>query len=205
MTDSNLLNTPLARRTLLRRSALFSVGMGVSGLMLAGCTTAGAAVSHGMDNKVADDVGLLNVALSLEHQAIAAYQVGAESNLLSKGVLDVAVEFQGHHKQHAALLTKTIVSLGGQPVGEKASLNSGLHQLAEAYAIPAGNLHGQSDVIHYAASLEEGAAKAYLSTVAKFHNRDIAQAAASIEGDETMHWAILRNALGLKPVPVAFI
>jgi len=36
-------------------------------------------------------------------------------------------------------------------------------------------------------------------------NRDLAQAAASILGDEAMHWAVLRQALGEAPVPAAFM
>ena len=40
---------------------------------------------------------------------------------------------------------------------------------------------------------------------ADFGNRDLAKAAASILGDEAMHWAILRNALGETPVPSAFV
>jgi hypothetical protein len=34
---------------------------------------------------------------------------------------------------------------------------------------------------------------------------DLAKAAASILGDEAMHWAVLRNALGEAPVPSAFM
>src|SRR5262245_21349446 len=44
------------------------------------------------------DVSILNVALGLEHEAIGAYQIGAESGLLEKPVLDVAVLFQSQHK-----------------------------------------------------------------------------------------------------------
>jgi hypothetical protein len=47
------------------------------------------------------DVGILNTALSAELEAIAAYQIGAESGLLQKPVLDLATQFQGHHKAHA--------------------------------------------------------------------------------------------------------
>ncbi len=36
-------------------------------------------------------------------------------------------------------------------------------------------------------------------------SKDLAKYAASILGDEAMHWAILRNALGENPVPAAFI
>ena len=52
----------------------------------------------------ADDVRILNSALGAELEAIAAYQVGAESGLLQKPVLDLAVTFQGHHKEHADIL-----------------------------------------------------------------------------------------------------
>ena len=34
---------------------------------------------------------------------------------------------------------------------------------------------------------------------------ELSKAAASILGDEAMHWAILRNALGDTPVPAAFV
>jgi hypothetical protein len=45
----------------------------------------------------ASDVAILGVALALEHEAIAAYQIGAESGLLQPAVLDVAAAFQSHH------------------------------------------------------------------------------------------------------------
>jgi hypothetical protein len=46
---------------------------------------------------------------------------------------------------------------------------------------------------------------AYLGAVPLFGNRDLAKAAASILGDEAMHWAVLRQALGEAPVPSAFM
>jgi hypothetical protein len=49
---------------------------------------------------------------------------GAESGLLQKPVLDLAVTFQGHHKEHADVLAKTIAKLGGKPVAAKASTRS---------------------------------------------------------------------------------
>jgi rubrerythrin len=60
-------------------------------------------------------------------------------------------------------------------------------------------------VLRFAAMLEKGAVSAYLGAVPVFDNRDLAKAAASILGDEAMHWAILRNALGEAPVPAAFM
>jgi rubrerythrin len=142
------------------------------------------------------DVDILNTALGLEYQAIAAYQVGAESGLLQKPVLDLAVQFQADHKQHAEVLASTISKLGGKPVAAKKPAD---------YKFPVETLKNQADVLHFAAGLEKGAASAYLGAVPAFGNKDLAKAAASILGDETMHWAILRNALGENPVPAPFI
>jgi rubrerythrin len=149
-----------------------------------------------MSANPAGDVAILNTALGLEYQAIAAYQVGAESGLLKKPVLDVAVQFQGDHKQHAQLLSSTITKLGGTPVQPKT---------AAAYKFPVEKLKNQADVLRFAAGLEKGAASAYLGAVPALGNKDLAKAAASIMGDEAMHWAVLRNALGENPVPSAFI
>jgi hypothetical protein len=120
--------------------------------------------------------------------------VGAESGLLQKPVLVLAVQFQGHHKAHADLLAKTVQQLGGKAVLAR-----------RKYEFPVEQLKNQSDVLRFAANLEQGAVSAYLGAVPLFGNRDLSKAAASILGDEAMHWAILRNALGENPVPDAFV
>ena len=163
--------------------------------LLAGCDSMAADASP-KTGSTADDIAVLNTALGLEYQAIAAYQVGAESGLLQKPVLDVAVQFQGDHKQHADVLAKTVTKLGGTPVMAK--------QPAD-YKFPVDQLKNQADVLRFAAGLEKGAASAYLGAIPVFNNKDLAKAAGSILGDETMHWAILLNALGQNPVPAAFI
>lgn len=171
--------------------------LGKSGLVLSGTAVAllaGRDVLAKGNKSAGSDVNVLNSALGTELEAIAAYQVGAESGLLQKPVLNLAVTFQGHHKEHADVLAKTIIKLGGQPVSAK-----------EKYTFPVETLKTQTDVLRFAAMLEKGAVSAYLGAVPVFDNRDLAKAAASILGDEAMHWAILRNALGEVPVPVAFM
>jgi hypothetical protein len=143
-----------------------------------------------------DDAELLDTALVLEHQAIAAYQIGIESGLLVKSVLDLALQFQGDHKKHAELVTATIVKLGGKPVK--------MRKITE-YGVPVDKIKTQTDVIKFAAELEHGAALAYVSTIPIFTNREIAKAAASILGTETIHWAVLRQALGLPADASPFI
>ncbi|MCB1954885.1 MAG: ferritin-like domain-containing protein [Rhodocyclaceae bacterium] len=143
---------------------------------------------------VAADVAILNSALAAEHQAIAAYQAGAESGLLRAATRDLALSFQGHHKAHAALLDKTVGQFGGTPAAPLAR-----------YAFPLDTLRAEADVLRFAAGLERDAVSAYLAAVPRFGNRDLAGAAASILGDEAMHWAVLRQALGEPPVPAAFV
>ena len=181
--------TPIAARRLF---------LGQSGLVLSGAAVALLAGNDALAAKTkggaAGDIQILNTALGAELEAIAAYQLGAESKLLEKGVLDLAVTFQGHHKEHADVLSKTVMKLGGKPVAAKAKYN-----------FPVDQLKSQADVLKFAAKLEQGAVSAYLGAVPLFGNRDLAKAAASILGDEAMHWAVLRNALGEAPVPAAFM
>jgi rubrerythrin len=141
-----------------------------------------------------NDVTILNSALGAEQQAIAAYQLGAESGLLQKPVLDLAVQFQGHHKQHADALAKAVQKVGGKPVAP-----------LKDYGFPKDKLKSQNDVLAFAATLEKGAVSAYLGAVPILTDRELAKAAASILGDEAMHWAVLRQALGQNPVPDAFV
>ncbi len=171
--------------------------LGQSGLLLSGAAVALLAGNEALaktSKSAASDLRILNTALGAEHEAVAAYQLGADSGLLAKPVLDVALTFQGHHKQHVDVLAKTIVKLGGKPVAAK-----------DKYSFPVDTLKNQTDVLQFAATLERGAVSAYLGAVPVFGNRDLAKAAASILGDEAMHWAVLRNALGEAPVPAAFM
>ena len=175
------------RRAFLTQSGLLLSGAAVA--LLSGQEALAAKAGQG-----AGDLSILNTALAAELEAIAAYQVGAESGLLQKPVFELAVTFQSHHKQHADVLAKTIQKLGGKPVSAK-----------DKYSFPVETLKNQEDVLRFAASLEKGAVSAYLGAIPVFGNRDLAKAAGSILGDEAMHWAILRNAVGESPVPDAFV
>ena len=187
MSFLSIRNPAQARRLFLARSGLVLSGAAVA--LLAGRDAlAASAKEKGSDTRI------LNTALAAELEAVAAYQVGAESGLLQKPVLALAVQVQGHHKEHAEVLAKTIQTLGGKPVAAK-----------DKYTFPVEGLKSQADVLRFAAGLERGAVSAYLGAVPLFASRDLSKAAASILGDEAMHWAVLRNALGDNPVPSAFV
>lgn len=187
---------PRVFSTLSRRHALAGSGIALSAAAVAllGGRDALAAGSKVSPADLESDMRILNTALGAEYEAVAAYQLGAESGLLSKPVLDIAVAFQGHHKEHITALASTVHKLGGQAVTAKAKYN-----------FPADKLKSQADVLRFAAGLEKGAISAYLGAVPLFADKALAQVAASILGDEAMHWAVLRQALGENPVPSAFM
>ncbi len=189
MTD----RTPTAPASPARRLFLFeSTALSLSGVavaLLAGTPR----LAAGSNAEAANDVRILNAALAAEREAVAAYQVGAESGLLKKPALQTAAQFQGHHKAHADVLAATIRKLGGSAAEPPAR-----------YDFPVDRLRSQSDVLQFAAKLERGAVTAYANAIPKFADRDLSHAAASILSDEAMHWAVLRQVLGLDPVPGAF-
>ena len=181
----------LDRRRLFTASGGLALSAGAIAL-LAGCSTAGA-------TNPANDVGILNVALGLEHEAISAYQLGAQSGLLQKPVLDVAVAFQAHHKDHRDALIATIRKLGGSPVAAKPDAEV-------ARALNAAALKNQIDVLRLAQRLERGAANAYIGVIPSFEDKALAQVSARLAADETMHWTALTGALAdqLPPKALSF-
>ena len=182
----------LARRSFLNTVKGFTLS-GTAIALMSGLSLARADQRVQTGEAITQDLAVLNTAIAAEHEAVAAYQLGAESGLLSKGTLAVAVTFQGHHKEHIAALSDAVKQLGGEAAGPR-----------DKYMFPVEKLNNESDVLTFAAGLERGAVSAYAGAIPVFDNSDLAKAAASILADEAMHWAILRQALGLDPVPGAF-
>jgi len=173
----------LRRRSLLRASGV-SVLSASTVALLAGCEKMAVAQT----SSTANDVGILNTALGLENEAISAYQLGATSGLLQKPVLEVAVLFQTHHKEHRDALIATIRKLGGMPVTAKSDAEV-------AQALNASMLKTQTDVLRLAQRLEKGAANAYIGVIPSFGDRALAQVSARLAADEAMHWTVLTQVL----------
>ena len=147
------------------------------------------------------DVTIMNTALGLEHQAIAAYQAGAETKLLSDPVLQVAVKFMKQHQEHRDALAKTIKAFGGKPVEAQAKYDVG--KIASGVGVK--EIKSEKDVVTLAMELERQATSAYYGAIPSIASKDVLKAAVSIMADEAQHTAILRNALGQDPVPSAFV
>lgn len=181
MTDQNRF---MDRRTALAVGASTLSAAGV--LAVLGVATPRSAVAAGAPTQ---DVQLLNAAIALEHEGIAAYQIAAESGLLTPDVLKIGITFQGHHKQHRDDLASAVRRLGGQPVAAKA---------LSAYAadLGAGSLKDQAGVMKLALKLERGAANAYIGLIPSLDQTEFHVLAARMAGDEAFHAATLGNALG---------
>lgn len=155
----------LVQPALSRRSFLFdSLGATLSVTavaLLSGCSGLARDASRS-DAQATSDVQILNTALSAEREAVAAYQLGADSGLLEPTVRQVAVTFQDHHKAHAEVLAETIRKLGGE-----------VSQAPARYAFPTDELQRQDDVLRFAAGLERGAVSAYVGAIPLFGNRDL--------------------------------
>lgn len=178
-----------------RRRFLFTTMSGglsaVAVATLAG--SPGLALGAGRTDAAAEnDIRILTTAVAAEHEAVAAYGVGAASGLLTAPTLAVAKSFRDHHRQHVDALVDAIKGLGGAVPGE------------QEHEFPVSELKTEADVLTFAAGLERGAVSAYAGAIPLFDNRDLSRAAASILADEAMHWAVLRHALGQDPVPGAF-
>jgi rubrerythrin len=184
------IETTQPERALTRRTFLGTTGLALSGAAIAllGGRDALAASHAGAQPMGSQDVAILNVALALEHQAINAYQIGAQSGLLQKPVLDVAVRFQSDHKEHRDALVATIQKLGGMPVAEMAIGDY-------ARQLKADTIKTQADILELAARLELGAVNAYLGVIPAFKDGALAKVAGRLAADETMHWTLLNNVL----------
>jgi hypothetical protein len=176
----------LARRSFLSHAGIVMLGASASSLLP---TSAFAAATQ------QDDVGVIQTALALEHEGIAAYQIAGKSGLLSPGTLKLALVFLGHHQAHRDSLAKLVADAGGKPVEPEPDT----HYIE---SLKLGTLKTEADVVALATTLERGAASAYIGQIAALRDPRLAQLFARLSADEAVHWATLNNAAGT-PIPAA--
>lgn len=186
---TEFLHHTTSRRHLLGSGARTLTGAGLVALIGAGAGSAALRI----DADPEQDVALLNAAIRLENEGIAAYTIAAGSGLLTPEVTEIGILFRGHHRQHREELARAVEMLGGQPVEPLADAD-----YAESLGVAA--LSDQADVLRLALRLERGAANAYLGLIPSLSTAEQHQLAARMAGDEAFHAAILGHALG-EPIP----
>lgn len=182
-----------------RRIFLSGCGQVAAGLGLIAVSGAAAAVAPKAGSKDATrDASVMQVALALEHEGIAAYRLAGGSGLLKPGTLKLAKVFMGHHEQHRDSLASLIVKAGGKPVQPQSD-----DEYVKALNLSA--LKTEGDVVALAGKLEQGAASAYVGQVAALRDPKLAQLFCNLAADEAVHWTTLNNAQGLEIRPKAYL
>jgi hypothetical protein len=133
----------------------------------------------------ANDIDVLNYALTLEYLESAFYVQGQAANLLTgieKTYLDKVASDEAYH---VTALTATIKQLGGTPVAAP-QVNFG------------ASFDSRTSYLTTSHTFENVGVGAYLGAAGYIKDKMVLQAAAGIFGVEARHAAIVGNLLGLK-------
>ena len=144
----------------------------------------------------ADDIEILNYALTLEHLEATFYREGLEAFAAAdfvgigfqEGVRTYIAEIGSNEADHVATLTTVIADLGGEPV-EEATYDFGYTDLTSFLAV--------------ALALEDTGVAAYGGAARYIESDDLLTAALTIHGNEARHAAYLALLNQVSPFPAA--
>jgi rubrerythrin len=136
------------------------------------------------------DVNVLNSALDLEHQAVAAY--GLALKVLEGENREYARAALAQEREHVKALTRAIKDLKGTPNAERRD-----------YGFP--SLRTEGEVLRFAQQLENTAIAAYIDALPKLNDPELRAAGASIVANEAQHLALINGALGERSAPEPFV
>lgn len=198
----------ITRRTLLSNSSRLAAG-GALALGAASLPTAAFARRRGQrpNTRTANDIAVLNYALTLEHleaafyvQGVAAFSDGDISAYLTNAGFGPAVassayarivDVRDHEVTHVNTLISVIQSLGGQPIPPC------VFDFSAAYADPATFLATSQ-------ALEDTGVRAYTGALALIASADLQTAGATIATVEARHASYFRTLTQVNPFPAAF-
>jgi rubrerythrin len=136
------------------------------------------------------DIVLLNQALDLEHEAIAAYTAGIP--LLDGRAKKAAELFLEQELSHAGEMFGLVKQAGGRPNKPRASYDLGRPSTAR-------------EVLRLLHDLEHRELHLYLGALTRLSPGSVRAAAAAVLANEAQHVAVLRSALGMVPLPSPFV
>jgi len=139
----------------------------------------------------ANDLDILNYALTLEHFESAMYKGIVASNKLTGDEQNYAMQFGGHEAAHVTALTDTITKANGTPVKAQASYN-----------FPAFDT--RDNIVKFLVTVEDLGASAYLGAAGEIKDNNVLTAAVAIHNIEGEHASIWRRAAKLAPIEGAF-
>jgi hypothetical protein len=172
-----------------RRSILLGAGATVGAVLLDGCGSKAAKPAPNSEVNGAD-ADLLNEVFMLENMAVAAYARIAGS--LTGPARALAHTIGQQEAQHARKLEPAIRALGGRPTPAR-----------QDYDVPA--LDGGPAALAFVGGIENTLIAAYIDVLPKLSNTIARAIAASIVNNEAQHLALVTQARGLPPAPVAIV
>jgi ferritin-like protein len=144
-----------------------------------------------------DDEAMLEEAVRLEQAAAVSYGAFTETALLDKQLADTAMLFSRQARQHAEVLGRRLVSLGGsRPEPPRPPEIDGLRAISS----PSGFLE-------FAIGLENGALRTYLDGLGGIVDPGLMRTWAQVAANHGQHLVVLRQELSAEPadwVPAAF-
>lgn len=160
------------------------------GVVLAACgeekkDASGSAAASSSSSDNANDLKIVNYALTLEYIEARFYREVGESGLIKdKAVLQIAKRFGESEQAHVDALKATARALGGSPVSApKTNFGPTLDK-------------GLKHVLETAATVENLGAAAYLGQAGKIKSKEILASALQIHSVEARHAAALNILVG---------
>lgn len=140
----------------------------------------------------ANDLEILNYALTLEYLEADFYTQGLKGGALKGMTLELVSPIRDHEQEHVDVLTATVKSLGGKPAAKP------------EFTYPDDTFTDREKFLTTASVFEELGVTAYHGQVARIDDGDILAAAASIAGVESRHAAVIADLIDGNPFPAAF-
>ena len=140
----------------------------------------------------ANDLEILNYALTLEYLEAEFYTRGLKGSILKGRALELVTPIRDHEQEHVTVLTQVVKDLGGKPAAKP------------EFTFPAGTFTSKSKFLATASAFEELGVTAYHGQVPRIDDADILKSAAAIAGVESRHAAIVADLMGGDPFPAAF-
>lgn len=188
-------NRLMSRRGLFNSGIKLAAGGALAMSVIGGPGLGRIAAQTGTETEpFADDLEVLNYALTLEHLEYAFYRDNVDLYDLGTDAFGNSINtnlsaIRDHELAHVETLTQVIVDLGGTPV-EEASYDFGVTDAATFLVT--------------AAALENTGVRAYDGAGASLENPELLTAAGSIVAVEARHAAYLNLLNGEIPFPAAY-
>ena len=141
----------------------------------------------------ADDIDILNYALTLEYLEAEFYSQGIDGGVLTdERELELVTPIRDHELAHVDGITQLIQDLGGTPVE------------SPTFMFPEGTFTDRDMFLETASMFEELGVQAYHGQVGLISEAEVLGAAAAIAGVESRHAAVVADLMGGDPFPSPF-